>query len=161
MGFNRRGCVRSLYIPVYPKAWQHCRHPYIRIQYLDLVIPSLAPRPPRPVFVACSTKKGRRKDLPCDACRCWHHVQSAHTWVYSLPFTLLSLNSVRSSVQFVLRVWLLLDWSWLATVHDISSGTHHVINPFRPSPAFHTASDKSWAWRPGNEARLYHCFTLP
>jgi len=38
------------------------------------------------------------------------------------------------------------------TEHDISSSTHHVINPSRPSPAFRTASDKSWAWRPGNEA---------
>ena len=27
---------------------------------------------------------------------CWRHVQSAHIWVCSLPFTLLSLNSVRS-----------------------------------------------------------------
>ena len=56
------------------------------------------------------------------------------------------------SVQFVLRVRLLLDQSWLCTVRDVSHGTHHVINPSRPSPAFHTASDKSWAWRPGNEA---------
>ena len=29
---------------------------------------------------------------------------------------------------------------------------HHVINPSRPSPTFRTASNKSWAWRPGNEA---------
>ena len=58
------------------------------------------------------------------------------------------------SLQFVPQVRLLLDWSWLATVRDVSSGTHHVINPSRPSPAFHTTSDKSWAWRPGNEARL-------
>ena len=56
------------------------------------------------------------------------------------------------SVQFFLRVRLLLDRSWLATVCDVSRGTHHVINPSRPSPAFCTASDKSWAWRPGNEA---------
>jgi len=33
---------------------------------------------------------------------------------------------------------------------------HHVINPSRPSPAFRTASDKSWAWRPGNEASYDH-----
>ena len=26
------------------------------------------------------------------------------------------------------------------------------MNPSRPSPAFRTASDKSWSWRPGNEA---------
>jgi len=47
---------------------------------------------------------------------------------------------------------LLLDRSWLATVCDISRSTHHVINASRPSPTFHTASDKSWAWRPGSEA---------
>ena len=47
---------------------------------------------------------------------------------------------------------MLLDRSWLATVRDVSGGTHHVISPSRPSPAFRTASDKSWAWRPGNEA---------
>jgi len=58
------------------------------------------------------------------------------------------------SVQFVLQVRLLLDWSWLATVRDVSHSTHHVINPSRPSPAFRTASDKSWVWRPGNEARI-------
>ena len=40
------------------------------------------------------------------------------------------------SVQFVLRVRLLLDRSWLATVRDVSCGTHHVINPSRPSPRF-------------------------
>jgi len=40
------------------------------------------------------------------------------------------------SFQFVLRVRLLLDQLWLVTVRDISSGTHHVINPSRPSPWF-------------------------
>ena len=35
-------------------------------------------------------------DLSHDACHCWCHVQSAHIWVCSLPFTLLPLNSVRS-----------------------------------------------------------------
>jgi len=40
------------------------------------------------------------------------------------------------SIQFVLWVWLLLDWSWLAAVRDVSSGTHHMINPSRPSPHF-------------------------
>ena len=50
---------------------------------------------------------------------------------------------------------MLLDRSWLATVHDVSRGTHHVISPSRPSPAFHTASDKSWVWRPGNEAKIW------
>jgi len=36
------------------------------------------------------------KDLSRDECHCWCHVLSAHIWVCSLPFTLLSLNSVRS-----------------------------------------------------------------
>ena len=40
------------------------------------------------------------------------------------------------SVQFVLRVWLLLDRSWLATVCDVSSGTYHMINLSRLSPCF-------------------------
>ena len=59
---------------------------------------SLVPRPPRPAFVAYSTKsKGKAwMDLSREACRCWHHIQSAHIWVCSLPFTFLSLNSVRS-----------------------------------------------------------------
>jgi len=56
-------------------------------------------------------------------------------------------------VQFVLQVRLLLDRPWLATVRDVSCGTHHVINLSRPSLTFCTASDKSWAWRPGNKAR--------
>ena len=52
---------------------------------------------------------------------------------------------------------MLLDRSWLATVRDVSRSTHHVISPSRPSPAFRTASDKSWAWRPGNEATKCSC----
>ena len=52
---------------------------------------SLIPKPPRPAFVACSTKSGEKAwtDLSRDACHCWRHVQSAHIWVCSLPFTLL------------------------------------------------------------------------
>jgi len=57
-------------------------------------ISSLVPRPPRPAFVACSTKSGEKAwmDLSCDACCCWRHVQSAYIWACSLPFTLLPLN---------------------------------------------------------------------
>jgi len=117
-------------------------------------LPSLVPRPPRPAFVTCSTKSGGRPG--------WiYHVMRAAA---DVMFSLLMSGFVLSpslffpgfqfvlSVQFVLRVRLLLDRSWLATVRDVSGGTHHVINPSRPSPAFRTASDKSWAWRPGNEA---------
>jgi len=85
--------------------------------------------------------------------RGWCHAQSADVWVCSLPFTFLSLNSVLLSLQFVLQIRLLLDRSRLATVRDVSGVMHHVINPSRPSLAFHTASDKSWVWRPGNEAK--------
>ena len=112
---------------------------------------SLLLRPPCPAFVACSTKSGGRPG------RINHVMRAAADVMFSLltsgffPFTLLFLNSV-VSVQLFLQVWLLLDWSWLASVRDISRGTHHVINPSRPSPAFYTASDKSWAWRPGNVA---------
>ena len=56
------------------------------------------------------------------------------------------------SVQFVLRVRLLLDRSWLAYSRWRHSGTHHVIIPSRLLPAFRTASDKSWgvkAWERG------------
>ena len=98
-----------------------------------------------PAFVTCSTKSGEKAwtDLSHDACRCWCQIQSAHIWVCSLPF--LSLNSVFSFCSVC-------PVSPTATVCDVSSGTHHVINPSRPSPAFCTASDKSWAWRPGNKA---------
>jgi len=65
------------------------------------------------------------------------------------------------SVQFVLPVRLLLDRSWLATVRVVSRGTHHVISLSKPSPAFHTASNKSWAWRPGNEATYTHTHIIP
>ena len=44
-------------------------------------------------------------------------------------------------------------------VRDVSHGTHHVISPSRPSPAFRTASDKSLAWRPGNEAAQHPLYT--
>ena len=59
---------------------------------------SLIPRPPHPAFVTCSTKSGGKAwtDSSRDACHCWRHVQSVHIWVCSLPFTLLSLDSVRS-----------------------------------------------------------------
>ena len=113
---------------------------------------SLVPRPPRPAFVACSTKSGGRPGQ-----------------TYHVMFSLLTSGFVLSpslffpwiqfvlSVQFVLWLRLLLDRSWLATVRDVSRSTHHVISPSRPSPAFRTASDKSWAWRPGNEATKCSC----
>ena len=121
--------------------------------------PSLFPRPPRPAFVTCSTKSGGRPgwtyhvmraaaDVTCHVMLMSGFVLSPSLFFPWIQFVL--------SVQFVLRVRLLLDWSWLATVCDISRSTHHMINPSRPSPAYCTASDKSWAWRPGNEASNTH-----
>jgi len=72
--------------------WTHLTNQSICTSYL-----SLFPRPPHPAFVTCSTKSGGKAwtDLSRDACCCCH-IQSAHIWVCSLPFTLLSLDSVRS-----------------------------------------------------------------
>ena len=61
------------------------------------------------------------------------------------PSPLLFLNSVHSFCSVC-------PASQIATGSIVSCGTHHVINPSRPSPTFRTARDKSWAWRPGNEA---------
>ena len=92
---------------------------------------------------------------------CIYHVMHAAA---DITFSLLTSEFVLSpslffpwiqfvlSLQIVPRVRLLLDRLWLSTVCDVSSSTHHVINPSRPSPAFRIASDKSWAWRPENEA---------
>jgi len=110
-------------------------------------IHSLVPRPPRPAFVTCSTKSGRRPG------RIYHVMRAAAEVMFSLLTSefVLSPSLFFPWIQFVLSVQFV-DRSWLATVRDISHGTHHMINLSRPSPAFRTASDKSWAWRPGNEA---------
>ena len=94
--------------------------------------------PPRPAFVACSTKSGVRPG------RIYHMMRVAA----DVTFILLTSGFVLSpslffpwiqlvlSVHFVLRVQLLLDRLRLSTVCDVSSGTHHVINPSMPSPRF-------------------------
>ena len=64
------------------------------------------------------------------------------------------------------QFWSVMSYIY-GNVHVYVFCTHHVIcpsRPRRPSPAFRTASDKSWAWRPGNEARgsyvrQYFCVT--
>jgi len=58
------------------------------------------------------------------------------------------------SVQFVLQVRLLLDRSWLATVRDVSSGMHHVINLSRLSPCFSYCMQATKARRGGLRTRL-------
>jgi len=126
--------------------------------HFALTSSNLVPRPPRPAFVACSTKSGRRAG--------WiYHVMCAAADVTFSPITsgfVLSPSlffpriQFVLSVHFVLQVRLLLYRSWLATVRDISRSMYHVINPPRPSPAFRTASDKSWARRLGNKATSHH-----
>jgi len=65
-------------------------------------------------------------------------------------FSLLHSSFPEFSSFFVFRLTCESDCYWIRrTVRDVSRGTHHVINPSRPSPAFRTASDKSWG--PGNE----------
>jgi len=54
---------------------------------------------PSPTFVSCSTKSGGRPGRTYHVMRAAADVmfiQFAHVWVCCLPFTLLSLNSVRS-----------------------------------------------------------------
>ena len=72
---------------------------------------------------------------------------------------LLSLDSVHSFSSVCPASPIATGSIVASSVCDISSGTHHVINPSRSSPAFRTTSDKSCAWRPGNKARSNHTAT--
>ena len=99
-------------------------------------------------------------DLSHDACHGWCHVQSAHIWVCSLPFTFLSLNSVRyfcsvCPARPIATGLIMASYgTWRQQRHTSRDKS---VQTF---PRFHTASDKSWAWRPGNEARVDHCSHL-
>jgi len=55
------------------------------------------------------------------------------SWFVLPPSVFFPLIQFVLSFQYVLRVQLLLDQSWLATVRDVSSGMHQVINPSRPT----------------------------
>jgi len=109
---------------------------------------SIVPRPPRPAFIACSTKIGwiyhmMRATAASPSVFTSGFVLSPSLFFPWIQFVL--------SVLFVLRVQLLLDRSWLATVRDISRGTHHMINPSRPSPCFSYCSQQklgveAWEW---------------
>jgi len=87
------------------------------------VFVSLVPRPPRPAFVACSTKSGGRPG------RIYHVMRAAADVMFSLLTSGLVLSpslffpwiQFVLSVQFVLRVRFLLDRSWLATVRDVTA----------------------------------------
>ena len=61
--------------------------------------PSLVPTHTHTQLLSLAAQKKNQgkawKDLSRDACCCWLHVLSAHIWICSLPFSLLSLNSVR------------------------------------------------------------------
>ena len=90
-------------------------------------------------------------DLSRDACCCWLHVQFAHILVCSPPFTLLSLNSVCSFFS-VCPVSPIATWSIMASYSTWRQQRHASRDKSVQAyhPAFRTASDKSWAWRPGN-----------
>ena len=119
------------------------------------LLSSLVPRPPRPAFVACSTKSGGRPG------RTYHVMRAAADVMFSpltsgfvlSPSLFFPWIQFVLSVQFVLRVRLLLDRSWLATVCDVSSGTHHVINPSRPFPHFSNCKRQ----KPGVDAWEWSC----
>jgi len=99
------------------------------VLYEMCLLVSLVPSPPHPAFVACCTKSGEKAwmDLSRDACHCWCHVQSAHIWVCSLPFTLLSLNLVCPVCPA----------SPIATGSIVASySTWHQQQHSRPSPRF-------------------------
>jgi len=128
--FTHCSAVKSLIVRVYnncnKKRWELVqKFPHM----------SLVPRPPRPAFVACSTKSRGGPG------RTYHVMRAAADVMFSLLTSVLVLSpslffpwiQFVLSVQFVLRVRLLLDRAWLATVRDVSRGTHHVINPSRPS----------------------------
>jgi len=76
---------------------------------------SLVPRPSCPALVACSTKSGGKA---------WHVTRAPADvtiglltfWFVLSPSLFFPQIQFVLSVQFALRVRLLLDWSWLATV---------------------------------------------
>jgi len=66
---------------------------HVRLYHIHVIVTHM-----KVICTVYSTKSGGKawKDLSRDAHHCWHHVQSAHIWVCSLPFSLFSLNSVHS-----------------------------------------------------------------
>jgi len=113
--------------------------PYYHYVYVHLFA-SLVPRPPCPALSLAVRKAGGRPGRIYHVMRAAADVTfslHAHIWVCSLSFTLLSLNSVRSFCSVCpvspIATGLIIA---IATVHDVSSGTHHVIYPSRPSPCF-------------------------
>ena len=141
MSWVTNGIEPSEHSGLQPSDWHYKRvasFPGLHAQLLSLAVRKAAGRPGWIYHVMCATPDVMLSLLTSV------FVLSPSLFFPWIQFVLF--------VQFILRVRLLLDQSWLATVCDVSSGTHHMINPSRPSPRFRTASDKSWAWRPGNKA---------
>jgi len=133
-----------------------------RFEQVQVQASSLVPRPPCPAFVACSMKSGGKAwtDLSHDACCCWRPVQSAHIWVCSLPFTLLSLNSIRSFCS-VCPASSIATGSIVASYSTWRQQRHASRDKsVQAFPHFRTASNKSWVWKPGNEATGMNLVTL-
>ena len=94
----------------------------------DIVLDSLVPRPPRPVFVACHAvrKAGRRPG------RIYHVMHAAADVMFSLltsgfvlsPSHFFPWIQFILSLQFVPQVRLLLDRSWLAQY--VTSAAAHI-----------------------------------
>ena len=122
---------------------------------------SLVPRPPHPAFVTCSMKSGEGLEgfimwyvprlMSCSVCL---------RLVCSLPFTLLSLNSICSFCSVcpaspIATGLIVASYStWRQLWH---ASRDKYVQAF---PHFRTASDKSWAWRPGNEASYLACWCI-
>jgi len=80
-----KDAMESIYMKDLYRAWKRgysmALFPGLHTQLLSLAVWKAGERPGRIYHMMC-----------CG----WRHVQSAHFWVCSLPFTLLSLNSVHS-----------------------------------------------------------------
>jgi len=116
-----------------PRVWQLCRLPFI--MYLCLTsFPGLHAQ----LLSLAVWKAGRRPGRIYHVMRATADIMFSRLtsgFVFSPSLSLTWIQFVLS-VQFVPRVQLLLDQSWLATVRDVSSGTHHMMNRSSPSPCF-------------------------
>jgi len=96
--------------------------PGLHTQLLSLAVQKAGRRPGRVYHVMCAAA-----DVMFSLLTSWF-VLSPSLFFPWIQFIL--------SVQFVLRVWLLLDRSWVATIHDVSSGTSRDKSVQAFSPLF-------------------------
>ena len=116
-----------------------------------MVHPSLVPRPPRPAFVACSTKSRGRPGWT-------YHVTSRTVATYVATIDLVAIGLAGQTEQkerTEFRERRVKGREQTQTWHDVSRGTHHVISPSRPSFAFHTANLETRLVHPATNACPY------